>query len=473
MTVAIYIVIRDMFITHDALQQTCMRLRAVIAFFILMLCTTTVMAETKPLEKKNPIIFIPGIMGSRLYDPEGNLVWIEYSLKLTKLGEGMRMQNALIVKNNEIDQVTVPVNEREYGAMGPIGYPYKKIIDLLCNEFPDRGMYFFSYDFRQSKSNSSDLLHQQIQNILQKTGGSKVDIIAHSLGGLVLATYLETYGGEHIRKIITAATPYEGTPDTINTALTGELTYVPAGWLEAVTKLTREVRTSFPSSTELIPTNAYDDLHPAYLYTGNVPANDEIHETEITFLEGDPYYTPAGLTKDAGLNVYKPLTGSQYELILRKIFGDEHPLRLENDSRIITTIDNSYFAVGINHQTIRSLIFSDDLSDPRVTHVIYDHEGDGCVPKGSATMHGYLETLGKDAQGNERLLKVEAEHGGITSHNKARDWIVAVLSDKSTESILSDPAITDKSIIVKTAGHHEIVSKLHNLVTSIKNQKNT
>jgi len=450
-----------------------MRLGVIIKFILLMLYTTTVMAEKKTQETKNPVIFIPGIMGSQLYDLEGNLVWIEYSLKLTKLGEGMRMQNALIVKNNEINQVTIPENEREYGAMGPIGYPYKKIVDRLSDEFPDRGVYFFSYDFRQSKSDSAYWLNLQIQNILQKTGGSKVDLVAHSLGGLVVSTYLETYGGEHIRKIITAATPYEGTHDTINTALTGELKYVPAGWLEAVTKLTKEVRTSFPSSTELITTNAYDDLHPAYLYTGNIPANDEIQDMEITFSKGEPYYTSTGLTKDAGLNVYKPLTRSQYELILRKIFGDEHPLRLENDSRIITTIDRSYFAVGVNHQTIRSLIFSNNLSDPKVTHVIYDHEGDGCVPERSATMHGYLETLGKDPQGNERLLKVEAEHGGITSHKKVLDWIIAILSDKSTENILSDPVIRDKSVIVKTAGHHEIVSKLHNLVTSIKNQKNT
>jgi len=450
-----------------------MRLGAVIALFVLMLCTTTFMAETKTQERKNPVIFIPGIMGSRLYDSEGNIVWMEYSLKLTKLGERMNMRNTLMVKNNGIDQVTLTEHEREYGVMGPFEYPYKKIVDRLCDEFPDRGVYFFSYDFRQLKSDSSDLLHQQIQNILQKTGGSKVDLVAHSLGGLVVSTYLETYGEEHIRKIIMVATPYEGTPDTINTALTGELTYVPAGWLEAVTKLSKEVRISFPSTAELIPTNAYDDLHPVYLYTENIPISDDIQATENTFSEGEPYYTPAGFTKDAGQNVYKPLTGNQYEIILRKIFGDGHALRLINDSRIITTMDRSYFAVGINHQTIRSLIFSDAPSDPGITHIIYDHAGDGCVPEESATMYGYLETLGKDTQGNERLLKVEAEHGGITSHDKALDWIITILSDKSTANIQSDPVITDKTVMVKIAGRQEIMSKLQNLVTSIKNQKNT
>lgn len=115
-----------MFITHGNPLQTCMRLGAVIALFVLMLCTTTFMAETKTQERKNPVIFIPGIMGSRLYDSEGNIVWMEYSLKLTKLGERMNMRNTLMVKNNGIDQITLTEHEREYGVMGPFEYPYKK-----------------------------------------------------------------------------------------------------------------------------------------------------------------------------------------------------------------------------------------------------------------------------------------------------------------------------------------------------------
>ena len=194
----IYIIIWNMFITADDLLQACMKLGAVIAFITLILCTTTVMAEIKTQEKKNLVIFIPGIMGSRLYNSEGNLVWMECSLKLTKLGERVSMQNTLMVKNNEIDQVTLTKHERDYWVIGPFEYPYKKIVDRLCDEFSDRGVYFFSYDFRQSNPDCADLLNQQIQNILQKYGGSKVDLVAHSLGGLIVSTYLEMYGEEHM-----------------------------------------------------------------------------------------------------------------------------------------------------------------------------------------------------------------------------------------------------------------------------------
>jgi len=431
------------------------------------------MTETRSETTRYPIIIIPGIMGSRLYDQAGSLVWVEYSLKLTKLGEMMGMQNTLTVKNNEINQVNLPENQREYGAMGPFEYPYKKIVDLLCEVFPKRGVYFFSYDFRQSVSDSADLLQKQIQNILNITEKAKVDLIAHSLGGLIVSAYLERYGNENIGKVIILAAPYEGSPDTIKTALTGELTYIPGSVLDTVTKITRDVRTSFPSAADLVPTEAYSDLHPAYLYTENIPFSDEIRERENVFSEGETYYTSAGITREAGVNVYNPIPGNQYEMLLRKIFGEEQTLRRENNSRIITTLERSYFAVGINRQTIRSLMFSDDPLNPGITHIIYDHAGDGSVPEESATMYGHLETLGKDPKGNSRLLKIDTEHGGIQSHGKVLDWIVAILSDASTKDIQSDPVIEENTVMVKTAGRQEIISKLQKLVTSKKNQNNT
>ena len=421
----------------------------------------------------NPVIFIPGIMGSRLYDQEGDLVWVEYSLKLTKLGEMMRIQNPLFVKNNEKDLTALPEDEREYGTMGAFEYPYKKIIDRLCAEFPKRGAYFFSYDFRQSNKDTAKLLDQQIRRILDTTGASGADLVAHSLGGLIVSSYLEMYGRDNIGKVITLATPYEGAPDTINTALTGELTYIPGSLFDAVTKITRDVRTSFPSGTDLIPTMKYFSRHPMYHYTKNIPTDDELRDREDTITDGEPYYSPAGQIRDAGLNVYEPMTAKEYEATMQNIFGDGGALRLENDSRILPELDCSYFAVGINHQTIRSLIFSDDSNYPEITHIIYDHAGDGCVPTESATFFGYLEKLGKDPQGNERLLKTEAEHGAIVNHDTVIDWIIAVLSEKSAAHIRSDPVVIDKPAFVKTAGRQEILSKLQKLATAIKNQKNS
>ena len=48
-----------------------------------------------------------------------------------------------------------------------------------------------------------------ILNITEKT---KVDLIAHSLGGLIVSAYLERYGNENIGKLIILAAPYEVSP---------------------------------------------------------------------------------------------------------------------------------------------------------------------------------------------------------------------------------------------------------------------
>ncbi len=56
----------------------------------------------------------------------------------------MGMQNTLTVKNNEINQVTLPENQREYGAMGPFEYPYKKM-RISNNLFFPTESTFFSY----------------------------------------------------------------------------------------------------------------------------------------------------------------------------------------------------------------------------------------------------------------------------------------------------------------------------------------
>ncbi|WP_461752447.1 esterase/lipase family protein [Methanocorpusculum sp.] len=177
---------------------------------------------------------------------------------------------------------------------------------------------FYSYDFRQTIADSADLLHKQIQSIQNITGKAKVDLIAHSLGWLIVSAYLEDYGNENIEKIIILATPYEGSPDTINTALTGEMTYIPGSVLDTVTKITRDVRTSFPSAAELIPTDAYIGLHPPYLCTENIPFSDDVRERENIFSEGEPYYAPAGITREAGVSVYNPIPEKQYEILLKK-----------------------------------------------------------------------------------------------------------------------------------------------------------
>lgn len=50
----------------------------------------------------------------------------------------------------------------------------------------------------------------KIDAILAATGAHRVIVVAHSMGGLVMRAYLRKYGGAKIARLVTIATPHEG-----------------------------------------------------------------------------------------------------------------------------------------------------------------------------------------------------------------------------------------------------------------------
>jgi pimeloyl-ACP methyl ester carboxylesterase len=51
---------------------------------------------------------------------------------------------------------------------------------------------------------------RKIDEILAATGAKKVIVVAHSMGGLVMRAYLRKHGGATIARLVTIATPHEG-----------------------------------------------------------------------------------------------------------------------------------------------------------------------------------------------------------------------------------------------------------------------
>ncbi|WP_156723052.1 esterase/lipase family protein [Streptomyces apocyni] len=59
---------------------------------------------------------------------------------------------------------------------------------------------------------AADLLAQHIEEICERTGHREVDIVGHSLGGLIARYYIQRRGGDHrVRTLVTLGTPHEGT----------------------------------------------------------------------------------------------------------------------------------------------------------------------------------------------------------------------------------------------------------------------
>jgi len=142
--------------------------------------------------------------------------------------------------------------DQEYGTQNW----YKNLVKKLVQEFPNKPIYFFSYDWRQSNEDNGRALMSFIDGNLK---ADKVDLVCHSMGGIVASSYIAQYGARKIRQLVTCGTPYEGAPRLIsvvqNWNVVGDSTKdFFLGFLGGVTK---SIKSSFPSAAQLVPTTQY------------------------------------------------------------------------------------------------------------------------------------------------------------------------------------------------------------------------
>ncbi len=398
-----------------------------------------------------PIIVVHGITGGKLYD--GNeLVWIEdlpsnIWREIPKMIEWLKTidLSRLDIKN-DLDTPDSRINlnaegvEREYGTLDS----YKELVDGLCEQFPDRAVYFFSYDWRQSNDDSAVKLNDLINDVKAQTEYSKVDLICHSMGGIVVSSYAKQYGTNDVRYIITLATPYEGAPDAIRVPL-APVSIVPNKLLESCLRmdilrptiedigesllpklgLTKELIAGLPSIPEIIPTERYFES-TEFLKIRRIEPSD----MQTGFVHR--------ITGEC-------ITYEEYCNIMRSIFGDDNynsaVVFQDSIEDVLLNLDNTYFAVATGKETIAGIIINEkepaSLESIKVKHLDYtesDKKGDGTVPYLSATMNGSLpDEYGneKDSAGNSRYREFGVDHGGIISHDNVLLWIKNILSQKS------------------------------------------
>ncbi len=88
-----------------------------------------------------------------------------------------------------------------------------------------RRLYAFGYEDGSIEEHAEDL-KDFIETVLQTTGEQQVDIVAHSLGGIISRYAIQRLGlGRTVRTLVTMATPHQGTyaAQYANTTLTRSL----------------------------------------------------------------------------------------------------------------------------------------------------------------------------------------------------------------------------------------------------------
>ncbi len=198
-----------------------------------------------------PLVFVPGILGTRLVDTRsGDLLWgsAKALSQLDKLiisdGPKNPASNGDIQTDGLVDDVSV------FGAWKTKQYSeLKKQLQLLGYE-NGKTYLEFPYDWRQSNF----LTAKKLKEFVSEKLGEDVefDILAHSMGGLASDIFIKRFDThKKTRRFITMGTPFLGSTNTFSTLQEGWGSL--ENWLSGGLNTVRRFALSTPSFYELLP----------------------------------------------------------------------------------------------------------------------------------------------------------------------------------------------------------------------------
>ncbi|HJJ39268.1 MAG TPA: alpha/beta hydrolase [Methanocorpusculum sp.] len=378
------------------------------------------LSAAEPSHQSNaeyPILIIPGYIASCLYTKNGFKFWGGFGGIFTMFTH-LPIKNKGYVKHNHTNQTETNPKAREYGSLKI----HSELINRLCAEFPHRPVYFFSYDWRQSYYDSAELLDEEISWIIEKHSSKKVDVITHSMGGLLISAYAKKHGFGSLNTIITLAAPYEGTnqmyytvlaslSERKNAAAVSDYPFIDNhsvnySWLSNnFGFLWKKISPDFPSYFDVSVSDAYI----AEFQAGNSPADRyKVNGAEMSLDD----YAAVGTSVNAS-HFYR---SQQFY----------HDIRA-----VLLKYDKSYFAYAQGYNTVSAVEFA--VKPARctasqrklsVSRLIW-RDGDQVVPVLSAVMLGKLFSLKPD-----RDHSFHANHITILKDSACIDWVLDILNSE-------------------------------------------
>lgn len=259
---------------------------AVACISILLAAGATVFAQ-----RKNPVIVIPGMIGSELINGKnGEVVWFKpqrakdddlrlpVSSNLARNRDSLQAKDVLrTVKIGILPRVNI--YEGLMKALETHGYTEGKWSNPPIRGYEDT-VYVFAYDWRRDNVENARLLIRQIQALKRKLGKPdlKFDVIAHSMGGLI-TRYAAMYGDADLplgrkpvptwagagsfRHIFLVGTPNEGSVRSLDSLINGVSFFGISINLPFFQNLTKFDLFTVPATYQVLPADgtlkAYDE----------------------------------------------------------------------------------------------------------------------------------------------------------------------------------------------------------------------
>jgi hypothetical protein len=220
-----------------------------------------------------PIVIVPGIMGSRLNRAsDGVEVW----------PNGNKMANPLTPSDSYLDDLKLDTSANQIKQIntGDVirsetvvleNVFYKKLID----EFNKNGyrenqnLFVVPYDWRMDINSQVTALDAKIQSAISTSPNGKINIIAHSMGGLLVKKYLSNVSSAStfLDKLILAGVPEIGAPRSFNALNYGDdfgMNFI--GLFGLNTQEEKSIAQNMPAVYQLLPSRKYFQSTGGYVH---------------------------------------------------------------------------------------------------------------------------------------------------------------------------------------------------------------
>ncbi|MFC2079124.1 alpha/beta fold hydrolase [Candidatus Bipolaricaulota bacterium] len=389
-------------------------------------------ARSQPTAQPHvPVLIIPGILGSTLVDAtdgRDQLLWpgsvmlggaIE-PLRLPPSGKGslgFDIRSTGIVGFAEPIAAIEVLGRSSLARLAPawlrdwipntvrsLSYYGGLLAAFQAAEYVlDVDLFTFPYDWRRDLLETSDLLAAKVEAILAQTGAEVVDVVAHSMGGLIARAYVNKTGNPRIRKLLMMGTPSHGSPDAF-VALHREL---GQGRFLLEDKNAQELSSNWPSVFQLLPTPEYFEMY-GHIF---VDRFGESHEGALTGVSGEAAWHRTFLENPdsslADVNEYLLTTaGTHSARAFHEGIGSD--LQFAGELVIIA---------GSGTETVGTILKTD--SDDRTWEGV-PINGDGIVPLLSVTR---LRSSGPTS-----VYHTAADHEGMLGDAAVGELLPALLS---------------------------------------------
>jgi pimeloyl-ACP methyl ester carboxylesterase len=362
--------------------------------------------------KKTPILIVPGITGTEIIKGS-ELLWADVNRMINPFHDDSFM-DPLAFKEDGTPLDNSLILGKVIDKKSKLDYTQHLVEDLKSQGYtPGDNLFSFAYDWRRDIEQDAILddqalknpsLKQSIDEILLSTGSDKIDIVAHSQGGLVVKKLLQDLPEykTKVDKLIFVGTPNLGAPFAEKVLVNGDDLGVHFMGASLDAEEVKKISQNMPAIYQLLPGQEYFKHVNGYIGQAQSLSNlGIIHINTLNFTDTEQFL------KDQNLN----------SALIDKA-NNFHKTDYDNFDFSNSGIQ-TYNIVGCQTGTAGKII-----QKPDGDFSILPTAGDGTVPVFSAS----------NIPGANTYYALESSHGTMMTQDGIRQKIVNLLTDSANST---------------------------------------